>query len=118
MTDDASLKGKLGALELISANQDIRDLHEFMDDEDFSVANELVLRCIADPQPSHATVRQALLLMQAYAFKFKMQGKKYDSLQKGRAGTPENIKKNVYYSVSEQAHELAQTLKYLLKETY
>jgi hypothetical protein len=113
---ERDIKTALTGLELVSANQDISDMHEFINDEDFSQANELVLKCIADPNPSHASIRQALLLMQAYAFKFRMQSKVYDSLKKGRAGTDENIRKNVYYSASEQCHELAQTLKYLLRE--
>lgn len=113
---DKDLKKSLGGLELVAANQDIMDLHEFMNDPDFSLANELVLKCIANPQPQLATIRQALLLMQAYAFKFRMQSKLYDSLRKGRAGTDSNFKKNIFYSASEQCHELAQTLKYLLRD--
>lgn len=113
---EKDLKATLSGLELLSSNADINDLHNFMNDEDFAHANELVLRCISNPHPTHATIRQALLLMQAYAFKFRMQSKLYDSLKKGRAGTDENMKKNIYYSASEQCHELAQTLKYLLKE--
>src|SRR5690349_21142921 len=99
---EKDLKAALAGLELVSANHDIAELHKFIDDEDFSHANELVLKCIASPNPTHATIRQALLLMQAYAFKFRMQSKVYDSLKKGRAGTDENMKKNIYYSASEQ----------------
>lgn len=104
-------------LEYLSESHDLIELHEFMDDEDFTNALDLVMKCIAKPNPPMSASREALLLMQAYSFKFRMQSKVYDSLHKGRAGTSENIKKNVYYSASEQCHELAQTLKYICKET-
>lgn len=113
-----SLKKKLEGVRLLSGVQDLSDLGSFMDDEDFSLACELALKCIANPQMPHAAVRDALLLMQAWAFTFRMKGQVFMTIKKGKAGTDENVKKNVYFSVSEQCHELAQTLKYLLKETY
>lgn len=102
----------------LSEVQNLMDLNDFMNDPDFEKALELVLRCIAQPVLKHATARKALLLMQSYAFKFRMEGQVYMTLKKGRAGTDENHKKNIYFSVSEQCHEMAQTLKYLLKEQY
>lgn len=113
MSEELSL-----GLERLSEVQDLVDLNAFMNDPDFENALELMLRCIANPNLTHATVRKALLLMQSYAFKFRMQGQVYMTIKAGKAGTDENKKKNVYFSASEQAHELAQTLKYLLKEQY
>lgn len=104
-------------LEYLSEAQDLMDLNVFMADDDFEQALELCLKCIADPHISIASARLALLRMQAYAFKFKMQGQVYMTIRKGSAGTTENQRKNVYYSISEQCHELAQTLKYICKET-
>lgn len=115
MTD---LKTKLDPLQRLSDIQDLTDLNDFMEDEDFGKACELALTCIANQNMSHQTVRDALLLMQAWAFTFRMKGQVYMTIKKGNSGTKENVKKNVYFSVSEQCHELAQTLKYLLKEVH
>lgn len=104
-------------LEYLSEAQDLMDLNDFMKDDDFGNALDLALKCIVKPVIPHAEARRALVLMQAYAFKFKMQGQVYMTIKKGAAGSGENHKKNVYYSMSEQCHELAQTLKYVCKET-
>lgn len=106
------------SLEHISNIQDLVDLHDFMGDRDLAEAMELAVKCIAKPDPSPATTRAVLLKMQGYAFKFRMQAATYTYIHKGRTGEPENVKKNVYFAASEQCHELAQTLKYLLKEHF
>lgn len=107
----------IDGIERLSEVQDLVDLNGFMNDPDFENALELMLRCIANPNLTHVTARRALLLMQAYAFKFRMEGQVYMTIKAGKAGTAENRKKNVYFSASEQCHELAQTLKYLLRDT-
>lgn len=100
----------------ISQVQDLVDLNDFMDDQDFENALELALKVIAKPDMPPAVARKALIQMQGYAFKFRMMGQVFMTIKKGRAGTDENNKKNVYFSVSEQCHELAQTLKYISKD--
>lgn len=105
-------------LEYLGKIQDLVDLNDFMEDEEFGKACDLALKCIARPDIPFAEIRKALIQMQGYAFRFRMQSKVYDTLKKGRAGSVENGKKNVYYSVSEQCHEMAQSLKYLLKEQF
>ena len=104
------------SLEYLSGVQDLVDLNDFMQDEDFAQACNLALKIIAKPEMPPATARKAMVLMQAWAFRFRMQGQLYMTLRKGAAGTPENHKKNVYFSVSEQCDSLAQTLKYLARE--
>jgi hypothetical protein len=92
------------------------DLHEFMDDENFTEALDLVVKCMVKPDMPPAVARRALLLMQTYAFTFRMQAYKYMTIDKGKTGSDQFNKKNIYFSVSEQCHELAQTLKYIAKE--
>lgn len=102
-------------LEYVSKLQDFIDLDEVMEDEDFMEALNLALNCIAKPDIPLANAKRAMLKMQAYAYKFKMQGLVYMQIHKGNAATKENIKKNGYFYASEQAHELAQTLKYVVR---
>lgn len=106
----------LTGLGAVSEIQDFVDLHNVVEDEELQNAIDIALRMIANPNVSHATARKAMLQMQGYAFKFKMQGLVYMQIHKGAAATKENIKKNAYFYASEQCHELAQTLKYLARE--
>lgn len=100
----------------LSNIQDLKDLSDFMDDPDFTDACELAMKCIAKPDLPPAAAKTALVKMQGYAFQFRMKGQVYMTIRAGKTGTDENKKKNVYFSVSEQCHNLAQTLKYLLRD--
>ena len=102
----------------LSKIQDLMDLHDFMDDEDLAAAMDLALKCIAKPDIPPANAKAAIVKLEAMAFKFKMMGNVYMTIKMGKAGTDENKRKNVYFSVSEQCHELSQALKYILRETY
>lgn len=106
------------ALEYISAIQDLLDLNDFMRDEQFEEALGLALKCIAKPDLPPAAAKKALLQMQGWAFIFKMKGQTYMTIKKGKAGSDDNHKKNVYFSVSEQCRDLSGALKYLARESY
>lgn len=103
-------------LDYLSQVQDLMDLHEFMEDDDIADAMDLALKCIAKPNVPPAYAREALLKMEALAFKFRMMGQTYMTIKKGMSGSTENQKKNVYFSTSEACHELASALKYVAKE--
>lgn len=119
MSEDhkADLEGRtLTGLGAVSEIQDFIDLHAVVDDDELQNAIDIALKCIVNPNISVATARKAMLQMQGYAFKFKMQGLVYMQIHKGAAATKENIKKNAYFYASEQCHEMSQTLKYLSRE--
>lgn len=105
-------------LEYISHLQDLVDLHEFMDSPELTEAMELATKCIAKPDMPPSVARSAMLKMQGLSFQFRMQAATYTYIHTGTAKTPEGIKKNVYFAASEQCHNMAQTLKYLVKEQY
>lgn len=102
-------------LEYLSNVQDLVDLHEFMQDDDLAKAMNLAVKCIAKPDLPPAHAREALVRMQALAFKFKMQGQVYMTIKQGKAGTDENKKKNVYFAASEQCEGMASVLKYIVR---
>lgn len=104
-------------LENVSQLQDLVDLYKYIGSDDLAEAMDMAVKCIAKPDIPHAHARIALLKMQAYAFQFRMQAATYTYVHVGKTGTEENTKKNVYFAASEQCHELAQTLKYMLKES-
>lgn len=100
----------------LSNIQDLVDLADFMDDQDFTDACELAMKCVAKPDLPPASAKTALVKMQGYAFMFRMKGQVFMTIKAGKTGTEENKKKNVYFSLSEQCDKMAQTLKYLLRE--
>jgi hypothetical protein len=105
-------------LEHLSQVQDLVDLHEFMQDEELAEAMDLALKVIAKPDIPVSVARNALAKMQGYSLRFRMQAATYTYVKVGKAGTTENVKKNVYFAMAEQCHEMAQTLKYLAKMEY
>lgn len=113
MSDD-----KKHPLEYLSEVQDMIDLHEYLGEDSVAEAIDLALKCIAKPNVPPAEARKALILFQAFALKFEMQGYVYMQIRPGKTGSIENAKKNVYFKLSKQCHEMAQTLKYLSKEQY
>jgi len=105
-------------LEYLSEIQDLVDLNDFMDDEHVEQAIELALKVLAKPDIPPAQAKVAMTTFQALAFKFKMMGNVYMTIKQGKAGTDENKKKNVYFSMHELCQEMTNTLKYLVKEMY
>lgn len=110
MSDDA-----VEVLNRASEIQDFVDLHGRVDDKELQNALNLALQCIANPNVSPNTAKRAMLQLQGYAFKFKMQALVYMQIRTGKTGSDENIKKNAYMYASEQCDKLAQTLKYLAR---
>lgn len=104
------------ALEFVSGIQDFVDLHASVGDDELQTAIDLALKCIAKPDIPPAHAKRAMVQLQGYAFKFKMQALVYMQIHTGRTGTDENIKKNAYMYASEQCDKLAGTLKYLARE--
>lgn len=105
-------------LQYVSGLQDFVDLDEKIADPELQKAIDLALKCIAKPDIPPAVARKAMVQMQGYSFKFKMQALVYMQIHTGKVGSPENIKKNAYMYASEQADKLAQTLKYLAREAH
>lgn len=104
-------------IEYLSEIQDLVDLSAFLQDEDFAEAIGLALKCIAKPDLPPAAARKSVIQMEAFSFKFRMMGQVFMTIKQGKAGSPENKKKNIYFSVSEACHDLASALKYIAKDS-
>lgn len=103
-------------MEFVSGIQDFVDLHASVGDDELQAAIDLALKCIAKPDIPPAAAKKAMVRLQGYAMKFKMQALVYMQIHTGKTGSEENIKKNAYMYASEQCDKLAQTLKYLARE--
>lgn len=112
MTDES-----VEVLNRASEIQDFIDLHAKVGDEELQNAINLALQCIANPNITPATAKKAMLQLQGYSLKFKMQALVYMQIRTGKTGSEENIKKNAYMYASEQCDKLAATLKYLARDT-
>ena len=97
-------------LEYINTITEINDIHEFMMDEVLDEAMNTVIKLIAKPDVPLVKVGSLIVQMQAWSALFQLKGKFYMTMQKG-----ESIKKNIYFTASEQLDKLAQALKYLHK---
>lgn len=106
------------ALEYVSGIQDFVDLHAAVGDDELQHAVDLALKCIAKPDIPPAHAKKAMIQLQGYSMKFKMQALVYMQIHTGKTGSDENIKKNAYMYASEQCDKLAQTLKYLAREAF
>lgn len=106
----------MSGLEAASEVQDFIDLDNSIGDEELMDALGLALKCIAHPTMSVGTARGLMIKFQAFSMKFRAQSLVYQHIHKGTVNSPEGLKKNAYYALSKQCHELAQTMKYIVRE--
>lgn len=94
---------------------DLTALVDWIDEEEFTNAMNKAMKCLVDPYVPKEKVGALVVVFSAYGMKFKMQAKLYETIKRDKAGTPNNYKKDIYYSMSEQCHKMADALKYLVK---
>lgn len=102
-------------LELISEITEFNDLHNFMEDEQLDKAMAIVIRIITKPDIPVAHATRLIVELQAMSTKFAMLATYYATIAKERAGSPNNHKKNIYYSTKEAIDKLVDSLKYAAK---
>jgi hypothetical protein len=84
-------------LSLISEVTEFNDLSEFMQDPDLDEALHLLLKIIARPDIPPVKAQAIIIKLQAISAKFQMMSTIYTTILKGKAGTDEYTKKNVYF---------------------
>ena len=109
MTEDKN------TLELISNITEFNDLHEFMKDEHLDKALSIVVKLLMNPDVPSAKAPMLIMELQAMSTKFAVMSSVYSTIAKDKAGTPNNNKKNVYYSVKESIDKLVDALKYVVR---
>lgn len=103
------------AIEFISLIDDFRELHEFMEDEQLDRAMELTVRFLQKPDFNPGMAPKLIVELQALATKFSLSAALYKTIKRNRAGTDENFKKEVYYTVAEALNRLVDAVKYVSK---
>jgi len=103
------------SLELISTITEFNDLHEFMKDEHLDRALAVVIRLLMNQDVPSAKVPYLIVELQAMSAKFAILASVYSTILKDKAGTENNNKKNIYYTISSALGELAAALKYIVR---
>ena len=104
-----------GIMELVSKVTEFNDLSEFMQDEDLDRAMAYIVMILAKPDVNAARIPKLIVELQAMSAKFGMLGQFYQTYRKGASGSPNYIKKNVYYSARDNIDRLVDALKYMVR---
>lgn len=103
------------SLQFVSQIKEFVELHDFMKDDDIVEMLDKAIRCIAEPHMRAETASKLLVQFQAASVKFGALAIVYTTIKKGPAGTEENKKKNIYYSMSDLCDKMAGALKYIVR---
>jgi hypothetical protein len=108
------LKKKMSesTLELISRVTEFNDLHEYMNDEQLDKALAMVVKLLMNPDVPSAKAPMIIIELQALSAKFAVLASYYTTIAKDKTGTPNNNKKNIYYTASSAIDRLVDALKY------
>jgi hypothetical protein len=104
-------------LELVSQVTEFNDLHEQLQDENLDEAMAIIVKLMSKPDVPAAKAYLLIVQLQAYAAKFAMLATYYSSIDKGRVGTEQNKKKNVYYTAADSIDKLVAALKYTVRSS-
>lgn len=103
------------SLELISSITEFNDLHEFMKDEHLDRTLAIVVKLLMNQDVPSAKAPYLIIELQAMSTKFAVLASVYSTILKDKAGTENNNKKNIYYSVKESIDKLVDALKYVVR---
>lgn len=99
-------------LQIISKLTEINDMSNFLQDPDFDEAMELVIKLIVKPGMEPAKAQHLIVKLQALSTKYAVLAVTYTTILRDKAGTENNHKKNVYYTLKESLDRLTDALKY------
>ena len=93
-------------------------MHEYLHDEDIDKALTIIVKLISNPDVAQMKVAPLIVRVQALSAKYQVLAAVHSTIAKGKAGSTDNNKKNLYYSMSSALDKLAQSLKYLVRQNY
>ena len=103
------------ALEIISEIDEMCEVSDFLEDQDIDEAMSLIVRLIMNPDVSPQKAPPLIVKVTALSAKFQVMAATYTNLRKGKAGSDEYKKKNLYYSLADALEKLSNSLKYLVR---
>jgi len=100
----------------VSEIEELQEIHDFLNDDDWVEAMDMVLNCIANPYVPREKVGALIVKLESYGSLFNQKAKKYMYLKDNSDDNKEASKrKNLYMSISEDCHDVAAALKYIAK---
>jgi len=109
------IPSKENVLELISQVTEFNDIHDFMNDEHLDNVLAYIVKLIMNPEISPARATKLIVELQAYGAKMSILATYYSTIRKSPAGTTDNNKKNIYYTVANSIDRVVDSLKYAAK---
>lgn len=95
--------------------QDLLDTVDFMEDDDYTEAIAKVINVIAREEISSEKCAKLVVGFAAWGALFSQKAQTYMTIKKAKSGTENNMKKNIYFSMSKECHEMAAALKYMVR---
>lgn len=104
----------LKALHFVS---ELSELMEYMEDDTLNEMIDLAIKVLAQPHLKPETAERLLVQFQAASVKFGFLAITFTTIKKGKAGTDENYKKNIYYEARDLCDKMAASLKYIVRRS-
>lgn len=105
-------------LELISTVDELLEVHEFLKDDNVDRALSNVVKLMMNPEIPSAKALPLIIELQAIAGVCSVKATWYATVAKDRAGTANNSKKNIYYTLADVLDKIVSALKYSAKTVY
>lgn len=102
-------------LELINTIDELTAIHEFLKDDGVDNALSRVVKLTMAPDVPHLKAIPLIVELQALSATFALRATYYATLAKGAAGTDNNMKKNLYYTLADSMDKLVSSLKYMAR---
>lgn len=102
-------------LEYVSEVSEFNHLSDIVQDETLDKALGYVVMLTMKPDVPPAKAVPLIIQLQAYGAYFKTKANYYTNVEKGKVGTAENQKKNLYFTMSENMDNIVAALKYTLR---
>jgi len=102
-------------IDLINQISEFSDIHEFIKDNELDEAMAAIVKIISKPDIPPTQAVTLIAKLQAISAKFSILASWYSTAAKGPTGSPNNIKKNIYYSAKESLDKMVDSLKYIVR---
>lgn len=99
-------------LEYISQVTEINDTSAYMEDKQLDEAMAIVIKIMMKPDLPSVVIPDLIVQLEAMAAVFSIKKTYYATIDRGKVGTEQSNKKNIYYSVSESLTRVCDGLKY------
>jgi hypothetical protein len=102
-------------IDWINEIAEFTDIHEFVKDKELDEALAIVVKIMMKPDIPSSQAPVLIAKLSALSAKFAVLATWYSTMAKDRSGTPNNIKKNIYYTMKEALDKIVDALKYVAK---